>query len=452
MTETQPMSIVQTNTVTPEQVRTALSVFLSKLGAAEAAAAHTCVRCGLCADCCHYYLSDGEKFSMPAYKLNLVLSVFKRYFTRTGRLFPGLVGARDLDSGMLEEWVDSLFGRCSMCGRCTVNCTSGINIPNLVRAARSAMAAIGLVPTELQSTVNAAVESGNNMAIPRTDWLDTLSWIEEELAMEVDDPEVKIPIDQPGKRLLYTVNPREPKFFPLSLLGAAKIFHAAGESWTFSSRFYDVTNYGLFSGDDDHANLISGRLQEARSELGAEILVLGECGHGYSSNRWNAPQWSKHEQEAPILSIIEVLHRYIREGRIRVDPSRNSKRITLHDPCNLVRHGGIIEEQRDILRWSTSDFVEMVPNRQKNFCCGGGGGQLSMTRFSKRRLTSGKIKADQIRRTGAKVVVTPCHNCVDQLSELNREYKLGVEIKSIVEIVADALILPDRKQVARDSE
>ncbi len=95
---------------------------------------------------------------------------------------------------------------------------------------------------------------------------------------------------------------------------------------------------------------------------------------------------------------------------------------------------------------------EMVPNRQKNFCCGGGGGQLSMTRFSKRRLTSGRIKADQIRRTGAKVVVTPCHNCVDQLSELNREYKLGVEIKSIVEIVADALILPDRNQVARDGE
>ncbi len=444
MSELQIQNTEPLEMIGPDQIQTALKVFLSKIGASEAAAAQSCVRCGLCADSCHYHLSDGEQASMPAHKLNLVLSVFKRHFTRVGRLLPGLIGARALDQAMLEEWVDTLYGRCSMCGRCTINCTSGINIASLVRAARSAMASIGLVPTELQSTVNAALESGNNMGIAQNDWLDTLDWIEEELQAETGDPEARIPIDQPGKRLLYTVNPREPKFFPLSLLAAAKIFYAAKESWTFSSRFYDVTNYGLFSGDDDHANKISAYLQEARKELRAEILVLGECGHGYSANRWNAAQWSQEAQDAPILSIIEILHQYIREGRITVDPAGNRKRVTLHDPCNLVRHGGIIEEQRDILRWATSDFVEMIPNRQKNFCCGGGGGQLSMTRFSKRRLASGVVKADQIRRTESKVVVTPCHNCVDQLSELNREYKLGVEIKSIVEIVGDALVLPEK--------
>jgi len=430
--------------VTEEQIQTALKVFFSKLSAAEVSAAQSCVRCGLCADSCHYHLSDAETASMPTYKLNLALAVFKRHFTWMGLIFPGFVGAKKLDQAMLEEWVDTLYGRCSMCGRCTINCTSGINIPAIVRAARSAMAAIGMVPKELQSTVNAAVESGNNMAIPQADWLDTLSWIEEELQAEMGDETIKIPIDQPGKRLLYTVNPREPKFYPLSLLAAAKIFHAAGESWTFSSQFYDVTNYGLFSGDDAHAGLISGHLQEARKKLGAEILVLGECGHGYSANRWDAAQWNREEQDAPILSVIEILHQYLSQGRIRVNPQLIQKRVTLHDPCNLVRHGGIIEEQRDILKLAVSDFVEMIPNRQKNFCCGGGGGQLSMTRFSKRRLAAGKVKADQIRSTSAKVVVTPCHNCVDQLSELNREYKLGVEIKSIVEIVGDALVLPGK--------
>lgn len=432
-------------TIDARKIQTALQVFLSKLGASEVAAAHTCVRCGLCADACHYYLSDGETASMPAYKLNLVLAVFKRHFTRAGKMAPGLIGARELDQAMLEEWVDSLFGRCSMCGRCTINCTSGINIPKLVRAARSAMAAIGLVPAELQSTVNAAVESGNNMAIPQRDWLETIDWIGEELQAEVGDAQVRIPVDQPGKRLLYTVNPREPKFFPLSLLAAAKIFHAARESWTFSSQFYDVTNYGLFSGDDEAAKLISGRLQQARKELQAESLVLGECGHGFCANRWDAPQWSREQQTAPILSVIQILHEYIRTGRIRVDSGRNTQRVTLHDPCNLVRHGGIIEEQREILRRVCSDFVEMTPNRQKNFCCGGGGGQLSMTRFSKRRLAAGAVKAEQIRRSGAKVVVTPCHNCIDQLSELNREYQLGVQIKSLVEVVADALVTAEER-------
>ncbi|MCU0289787.1 MAG: (Fe-S)-binding protein, partial [Acidobacteria bacterium] len=97
---------------------------------------------------------------------------------------------------------------------------------------------------------------------------------------------------------------------------------------------------------------------------------------------------------------------------------------------------------RFILKNAVTNFVEMVPNRQKNFCCGGGGGQLAMTQFSARRLAAGKVKADQILQTGAKVVATPCHNCIDQLMELNKHYQLNVKIKTVCEIAADALVLP----------
>ena len=272
-----------------------------------------------------------------------------------------------------------------------------------------------------------------------------MQWLDEELQQEVSDPAARLPIDQSNVRLFYTVNPREPKFFPLSLLATAKIFYAAGESWTFSSDYYDVTNYGLFSGDDRAAGLISARLRDSMHKLGANTLVLGECGHGYNANRWEAPEWLATAYDFEVKSILEIIADYIRQGRIKLDPSRNQKRVTLHDPCNLVRLGGIIEEQRFILKRAVSDFVEMYPNREQNFCCGGGGGQLSMTRFAKRRLESGKIKADQIRATGAKIVVAPCHNCIDQLSELNKEYKLGVEIKTVSEMVAEALVINKRE-------
>ena len=142
-----------------------------------------------------------------------------------------------------------------------------------------------------------------------------------------------------------------------------------------------------------------------------------------------------------VKSILQVIGEYIKNRKIILDPSRNQKIVTLHDPCNLVRFGGIIEEQRYILRNSVTNFVEMEPNREKNYCCGGGRGQLAMTRFAERRLKVGKIKAEQIKKTGAEIVATPCHNCIDQLNELNKYYKLGVEIKTICEIVADALIL-----------
>jgi Fe-S oxidoreductase len=425
-----------------EDIQTIIKSLRSKIGVSEASFVNSCVRCGLCADSCHYYQASPQLENIPAYKLNLVLSIFKRYFTFMGQTAPEWTGAKNLDRSMVKEWIDVLFGRCTGCGRCTINCTSGINIPAMIRAARGALAAAGLVPPELQATVLMAVNSGNNMGIPTDEWIDTLEWIQDELRGETNDPKATIPVDQKGKKILYTVNPREPKFFPLSLLAAAKVFHAAKESWTFSSRYYDVTNYGLYTGDNNHAAVISGRLVKAMEELGAEILVLGECGHGYNSNRWSASNWLQKAFPFPVVSVIELVADYIRERRITLDPSLNPKRVTLHDPCNLVRLGGVIEDQRHVLKKAVADFVEMTPNRQKNYCCGGGGGQLAMTRFAKRRIEAGRIKAEQIRRTSAAIVVAPCHNCIDQLSELNKEYKLGVEIKTVVEMVGNALVFP----------
>ncbi|PWB72772.1 hypothetical protein C3F09_06090 [candidate division GN15 bacterium] len=428
---------------TPDQpdlaggLRTLRTVIDSRL----AASLNSCVHCGLCAESCHYYLATGDPKAQPAFKVGLVQSVFKRYQTISGRLFPALTGARDFDRGTTDEWIDSLFGLCSMCSRCTLNCTVGLDITRIVRAGRTTLAAMKLVPSELQTTVDTGVQSGNNMGISKQEWLDTAEWLNEELQQELASDSILLPIDRSEVNVLYAVNPREVKFFPMSLMAAARIFYAAGESWTFSADYYDVTNYGLFSGDNKAAALMSGRLQDALRKLKCRTLLLGECGHGYAANRWEAPEWFAATPEFQITSIVSLIADYIKQGRIKLNPSRNTKRVTLHDPCNLVRMGGVIEDQRFILNRAVTDFVEMYPNREHNFCCGGGGGQLSMTRFARRRIEAGKIKAEQIRKTGAKVVATPCHNCVDQLSELNKEYKLGVEIKTIAEIVSDALIL-----------
>ena len=119
--------------------------------------------------------------------------------------------------------------------------------------------------------------------------------------------------------------------------------------------------------------------------------------------------------------------------------------MTLHDPCNLVRHGGISEPQRAILRRGVARLRrdDAQPRRELLLRRRGraaGDGALQATGASQ----AGGIKAEQIRRTGAKTVVAPCHNCIDQLMELNKEYKLGVAIKTVAEMVADALVLRPR--------
>ena len=143
----------------------------------------------------------------------------------------------------------------------------------------------------------------------------------------------------------------------------------------------------------------------------------------------------------PVKSIVELIEGYIRQGRIRVEKDKFEGPITYHDPCNIARRGGIIDPPRNVINALTSDFVEMQPNRARNFCCGGGGGLASSGDYGKLRVTAGKKKADQIRQTGAKIVATNCFNCMTQIRDLSKAYDLGIEVKSIVELVSESLIM-----------
>jgi Fe-S oxidoreductase len=420
----------------PDKLKTALQALAAGMDAPSADGLESCVRCGLCADSCHYFLDDRDLRNIPAYKLNLVIRAFRSQIGGPGRLRRGAPG---LDTAAIREWTDALYGRCTLCGRCTINCTMGIQIPGVIRKGRAVLAALGLIPDGLDSTVATARETGNNMGITRQDWVETAAWLEEDLRAETSDPSIRLPMDEAGADFLYAVNPREPKFYPLTLTAAAKLFHAAGRSWTLSSKAFDVTNYAYFIGDDAMAAGFASRLREAMDELNVKTLVLSECGHGFASNRWEAASWLSEKTNREVKSVLEIVAEDLRKSRIFLDPDRNPKATTLHDPCQLVRMGGVIEEQREILKHSVRRFVEMTPNRKDNYCCGGGGGQLSMSEYAARRKSAGRIKAAQIARTKAQVVASPCHNCLDQLAELNKRYKLGVDVKSVLEIAAEAL-------------
>lgn len=428
------------DSLTNKDLEKALELFRRKLNFYSAVYLNTCVHCGLCADSCHYYLADHDFRSLPAYKLNLVSGIFKKYYSRTGKMIPGLTGARVLDNALLKEWIDTLYGRCTMCGRCTINCSIGIHIPSLIRIARGILSAFELTPAGLDTTVRAALEKGNNMGVPLEEWTATVEWIQGEFQDEIHDETAQLPVDKKGARILYMLNPREPMLYPMTITAAAKIFRAAGEDWTFASDNFDMTNYALFAGDEAAGAKIAERLVQAMERLECKILVIAECGHGFNVNRWEAPEWLKTKYPFEVKSILEIMAQYIRDRKIKLDPSKNNRRVTLHDPCNLVRYGGIIEEQRYILKHAVTDFVEMHPNRQKNYCCSGGGGQLAMSRYKERRINAGKIKAEQIKKTAAKIVVAPCHNCIDQITELNKHYQLGIEIKTVTELVANALV------------
>ncbi len=426
--------------MTKDQINKGLNVLTSKRDSKLETNLNSCVKCGLCATSCMFYKAYGEEKYIPAHKVNLVSSIYRRYCTPMGKIAPALVGAKDLDQKQVDEMVDLLYGACTMCGRCAKHCSIGVDIPYVVRKGREMLAEMDLVPKTLQATVDAALNTGNNMAIPTEEFVDTIKWMEEELQDDLQDPNAGIFLDVPDRNIFYTLNPREPKFFPLSISAMAKIFYTAGESWTMSSKYYDVTNYGFFNANNAQATKIADNLYSEVHRLRCKRLVLGECGHGSRAFRWEGPNYLGKKYDFDTITVVELLEEYIRSGRIKLDPSLNSEIVTIHDPCNLVRNGGLLSQIRFVVKSAVSHLVEMDPCGNDNFCCGGGGGMLAMSEYNERRLKIGEIKADQIRKTGASVVITPCHNCVDQLMQINHYYKLNVKIKTIAEVVADAII------------
>jgi Fe-S oxidoreductase len=425
-----------------EEITQALGVLHQRLTRQLETSMHACAHCGLCNDACHYYVSIQEPEMIPAYKADRLRNVWKRRYDWLGQLWPWYVGGKELDEQVIQQLYDTAYGACTMCGRCVFNCPLGVDTRPIVRTARAMLTAIGRTPKGLQDTIDIHLKTKNNMGVDDTEFRETIEWLDEQLRDELGASGPVIPLDKQGARVMYLVNPREVKFYPLTLMAAAKIMYVAGEDWTMSTDYWDVTNYALFSGDDAAARQIGLWALKAAAQLGVQEVWMSECGHGYRSLRWEAENWLGQPFPFVVRGFVEPMAEYIRSGRIQLDPTRNTQPVTYHDPCNQARNGGLLDEPRYILSKAVMDFREMTPNRENNYCCGGGGGMLSMTEFAQRRLAASKVKAEQIQATEAKLVATSCHNCLDQLSEVSRKYKLGTPVKNLCELVADAIIWP----------
>jgi len=405
-----------------------------------------CVHCGMCDQSCHYVLAFPDDHKMtPSYKADQVRKLFKANHDWTGSVFPWWVGADKvpLTDDDLETLKDISFGTCTNCRRCTLSCPMGVDTATLNRIMRGLLTHVGVMPEGVRVVSKDQWELGNQMGVLKEDYLDTLEWMSEELEEDLGHDKATIPVEKKGAKVMYCINPREVKYDPRTIKEAALIFWAAGEDWTMPEDGWDNTNFGLFSGDDGLGGACAKREYDKARELGVEKIIISECGHGFRSTRFEGVNWAGEETPVKMESSVETMLRYIKEGKIKVDPTKNPERMTFHDSCNNARSGGFFEEPRELLRLVSMDFQEMYPNRAENYCCTGGGGAMSMSEYTPKRLQSAKIKADQIRATGAKIVVTSCHNCVDGLNDLIKHYELGCEVKQLVDLVANALVLDD---------
>jgi Fe-S oxidoreductase len=397
-----------------------------------------CSRCGLCAESCFVYLANGRDPRLsPAYKFQHTLGAMYRHSGRITRDF-------------LKKCYEISWLQCTMCKRCSIFCPFGIDIATMIAISRSICHSQGFKPGSLSEFSENCRKSGNHMAIPAEELIDTCDWMEEETEDEYRG--VRIPVDQSKVKYMYTINPREPVYYPQDISNAAIIFAAAQESWTIPSFGWDCTNLPMFCGDRVLAGQQVRNVYEKARDLEAEKILVTECGHAYRSLAFEGPYLAGYKGGRPpveIVHFVRLMYEYLRDGRIKIDPSKKIKvPITYQDPCNVSRNGGLWEEARKIIPYIAEDFRDMSPNRDHNHCCGGGGGIMPMgPAYRPARMASGRVKAEQIRATGAKIVITPCHNCFDQINDLSEEYQLGAKAQALKEIIVESMIIPEHMKL-----
>ena len=351
-----------------------------------------CVHCGACSDKCHYFLGTADPKNMPVARQDLLRQVYRRYFTFAGKYFPWLVGAKDLTKEVLDEWY-SYYYQCSECRRCSVFCPYGIDTAEVTMAAREIMDSVGVGMKYSNEIIGKVHRIGNNLGIPEPALEDTLLGLEEDTKEETGQ-DVKFPLNVKGAEVLL-ITPSADFFSEPhveSLIGYAKVFHAAGISWTLSSYASEAANFGLFLGSYEQMRQISLRVKQAAQELGVRRIVVGECGHAWrvAYNHWNTflGPFDWLDQRYPVPQhICEVTYGLIQEGRLKFDKEKNDDRIiTFHDSCNVARAsrmgdmpGGQFVIPREIIKAVANNFHDMAPEAicDSTFCCGGGGGLLT---------------------------------------------------------------------------
>jgi Fe-S oxidoreductase len=407
-----------------------LNLFQSKLNEAMRFYLETCTRCGVCTEACHVYASMGQVKYIAAYRAEIVRRLYKKYFKGRGKFWPSVGEAKELTEMAVEELFEAAYS-CTGCRRCMVYCPFGIDTQMIMSIAKLLLIGAHAEPEILTLLADTSVEKGKSIELFKAGFLDGIKRLEAEVVAkwQTESGQTAIPVDVEGADLLYVALAGAHSIIP-----AAAIFNAAGENWTLS--FFEAVNFGAFVGDPTKTKLILDRIVNEAKRLKVKEVCICECGTAY-----RVMKQLTGKQPFKVVSITEVHARYLREGRIKVDKSKFSAPVTYHDPCQIARNAGVTEEPRYILKHLTDDFREMIREPKYNWCCGGGGGLVALGEETLDfRMKSARVKVDQVKATGAQTLATACENCHTQLSDLNDHYKMGVEVKFLSSMVADALV------------
>ena len=424
-----------------------------------------CVRCGACADKCHFFLGTNDPKNMPVLRAELLRSVYRQDFTLAGRLLGKYAGGRKLDKAVVKEWF-SYFYQCSECRRCSLYCPYGIDTAEITVIVREMLLELGLGTNWIMDPVSNCNRTGNHLGIQPHAMKEIVEFLCDDIET-ITGIRIDPPFNEKGHEILF-ITPSGDYFADpgiYTFMGYLMLFHELGLDYTLSTYASEGGNFGSFV-SFDIAKKLNAKMYAEAERLGSKWILGGECGHMWRvvnqyMATYNGPTPPKMEQPvSPVtgtvftnaaatkmVHIAEFTADLIHHNKLNLKPERNNHIIaTWHDSCNPARAMGLLEEPRAVLRAVCNNFVEMPVHtiREETFCCGSGSG-LNTEEIMDLRMRGGLPRANALRYVHDKHGVNwmGCVCALDRaaLPPLVNYWVPGVTVSGLHELVANALVM-----------
>jgi Fe-S oxidoreductase len=385
-------------------------------------------KCSRCSAACQVYQASSDPRDIPCHRSELLLRVYRRYFTLAGELKARLYDSFVLTDDYIDEMAEE-YWRCTACRRCKSSCPMGIDHGMITHLARWILSEIDVVPKAMVVSVREQLEgkTKNTSAIPAIAMKDTCEFLVEELEEIYHVQGIEFPMDVEGAEYVFFPAVSDYLMEADTLMGNAAMLQVTNTSWTIGTSNFDGIDYGLFYSDRMWERIIKAQVAEIK-RLKGKVMLIGECGHASRAAMEGMQSFIPPEDRVPVVNIMELAHKHFVSGALKLKENAIPERTTYHDPCNIVRKGWIVDQPREVLRYICQDFVEMTPHGVDNYCCGGGAGTVSIDEIKDFRMNiGGKTKAEQLAKTGAYYVVTPCANCKKQVDEIIEAHGLNMQ-------------------------
>jgi Fe-S oxidoreductase len=423
-----------------------------------------CVRCGACADKCHYFIGTGDPKNMPVVRAELLRSIYRKDFTTAGKILGSIAGSRSLTRDTIKEWF-SYFYQCSECRRCSVFCPYGIDTAEVTMMGRELLNLLGLNINWIMEPVANCFRTGNHLGIQPQAFKEIVDFLTDDIE-EITGIKINPSFNRKGAEILF-ITPSGDYFADpgtYTFMGYLMLFEALGLDYTLSTYASEGGNFGLFTSSDAMKKLNSKMYAEAR-RLGVKWILGGECGHMWRvinqyMDTMNGPADFLEVPKSPItgtvfnnakstkmVHITEFTADLIRHNKLKLDPSRNdSYKVTFHDSCNPSRAMGLLDEPRYVIQNVCNHFYDMPENtiREQTFCCGSGSG-LNTEEVMDLRLRGGLPRANAVKHVNEKygVNMLACICAIDRAAfpPLLEYWVPEVETIGVHELVANALVM-----------